>query len=74
MPRFAANLHSLFSELPFLDRFEAAAEADFRAVEFQVPYDYAPRSRRFLGRASSGAGDSGVRLCLRQRKTKLDLE
>lgn len=40
MPKFAANLHYLFSELPFLDRFDAAAEAGFRAVEFQVPYDY----------------------------------
>jgi hydroxypyruvate isomerase len=40
MPRFAANLHYLFSELPFLDRFEAAARAGFKAVEFQVPYDY----------------------------------
>lgn len=42
MPRFAANLHYLFTEVPFLDRFRAAAEAGFRAVEFQVPYDYAP--------------------------------
>ena len=40
MPQFAANLHYLFSELPFLDRFEAAATAGFKAVEFQVPYDY----------------------------------
>jgi len=40
MPQFAANLHYLFSELPFLDRFEAAAVAGFNAVEFQVPYDY----------------------------------
>ena len=40
MPQFAANLHYLFSELPFLDRFEAAASAGFKAVEFQVPYDY----------------------------------
>jgi len=42
MPQFAANLHYLFSELPFLDRFEAAAAAGFKAVEFQVPYDYPP--------------------------------
>ncbi|HEX4985965.1 MAG TPA: 2-oxo-tetronate isomerase [Burkholderiales bacterium] len=40
MPRFAANLHYLFTELSFLDRFEAAARAGFRAVEFQVPYDH----------------------------------
>ena len=42
MPQFAANLHYLFSELPFLDRFEAAAAAGFKAVEFQVPYDHPP--------------------------------
>ncbi|RJF66789.1 2-oxo-tetronate isomerase [Rhodopseudomonas palustris] len=42
MPRFAANLSFLFTELPFLDRFEAAAAAGFRAVEFLFPYDYAP--------------------------------
>lgn len=40
MPRFAANLHYLFTELPFLDRFEVAADAGFSGVEFQVPYDY----------------------------------
>jgi len=40
MPKFAANLHYLFTELPFLDRFAAAAEAGFKGVEFQVPYDY----------------------------------
>ena len=40
MPQFAANLHYLFSELPFLDRFQAASAAGFNAVEFQVPYDY----------------------------------
>jgi hydroxypyruvate isomerase len=40
MPKFAANLHYLFTEVPFLDRFAAAAEAGFRGVEFQVPYDH----------------------------------
>lgn len=40
MPKFAANLHYLFAELPFLERFEAAARAGFKAVEFQVPYDF----------------------------------
>lgn len=40
MPRFAANLHYLFNEYPFLDRFAAAAETGFRAVEAQVPYDW----------------------------------
>ena len=34
MPRFAANLSFLFNEVPFLDRFAAAAHAGFDAVEF----------------------------------------
>jgi hydroxypyruvate isomerase len=38
MPRFAANLSFLFTELPFLDRFEAAAKAGFKGVEFMFPY------------------------------------
>lgn len=40
MPKFAANLSMLFTELPFLDRFEAAAGAGFEAVEFLFPYDF----------------------------------
>jgi hydroxypyruvate isomerase len=39
MPRFAANLTMMFNEVPFLDRFEAAARAGFDAVEFLFPYD-----------------------------------
>jgi len=46
MPKFAANLHYLFTEVPFLERFEAAARAGFRGVEFQVPYDFAPDELR----------------------------
>lgn len=38
MPRFAANLSFLFTELPFLERFEAAAKAGFKGVEFMFPY------------------------------------
>lgn len=41
MPRIAANLSMLFTELPFLERFRAAADTGlFDAVEFQFPYDY----------------------------------
>jgi hydroxypyruvate isomerase len=40
MPRFAANLTMLFNEAPFLERFERAAKAGFKAVEFLFPYDY----------------------------------
>lgn len=38
MPRFAANLTMLFTEVPFLERFERAAQAGFEAVEFLFPY------------------------------------
>jgi hydroxypyruvate isomerase len=38
VPRFSANLHFLFGERPFLERFAAAARAGFRAVEFPDPY------------------------------------
>jgi hydroxypyruvate isomerase len=40
MPRFCANLTMMFNEVPFLDRFQAAAEAGFKAVEFLFPYDF----------------------------------
>src|SRR5579862_7807726 len=40
MPRFAANLSWLFLEHDFLDRFQAAADAGFHAVEFLFPYDH----------------------------------
>lgn len=40
MPKFAANLTMLFNEMPFLDRFESAAKAGFKAVEFLFPYAY----------------------------------
>ncbi|MGE5157457.1 MAG: 2-oxo-tetronate isomerase [Gemmatimonas sp.] len=40
MPRFAANLTMMFNEVPFLDRFEAAAQCGFTAVEFLFPYEY----------------------------------
>jgi hydroxypyruvate isomerase len=40
MPRFAANLSMMFNELPFLDRFAAAARAGFQGVEFLFPYEH----------------------------------
>ena len=40
MPRFSANLSMLFTEQPFLDRFEHAAKAGFKAVEFLFPYAF----------------------------------
>ncbi|HQD16592.1 MAG TPA: hydroxypyruvate isomerase, partial [Ottowia sp.] len=41
MPRFAANLTMMYPELPFLDRFEAAAKDGFTAVEYLFPYAFA---------------------------------
>ena len=46
MPRFAANLNFLFTELPFLDRFEAAAKAGFKAVESTNLYEASARGDR----------------------------
>ena len=40
MPKFAANLSMMFNEWEFLDRFAAAADAGFTAVEFLFPYAY----------------------------------
>lgn len=41
MPAFAANLSLMYTELPFLRRFDAAANDGFRAVEFLFPYEFA---------------------------------
>lgn len=43
MPKFAANLTMLFQELDFLERFEAAAQAGFKGVEYLFPYAYDKR-------------------------------
>ena len=40
MPQFAANLTMLFTEAPFLDRFEKAHNSGFKAVEFLFPYPF----------------------------------
>ena len=39
MPRFAANIAYLFSEVPLIERPAAAAKGGFAAVEGQFPYD-----------------------------------
>lgn len=49
--KFAANLTHLWAELPFLDRFDAAAEAGFTAVEVLQPYDVpVPEMQQALSR------------------------
>ena len=40
MPRFAANLSMMYPELPFLERFGAAARDGFAAVECLFPYEH----------------------------------
>lgn len=40
MAQFAANLTMLFTEVPFLERFEKAHNAGFKAVEFLFPYAF----------------------------------
>lgn len=68
MPRFAANLSFLYTELAFLDRFEAAARDGFEAVEYLFPYawpaqELAARLRahglkQVLFNAPAGGGDA----------------
>lgn len=40
MPKFAANLTMLFTEVEFLERFAAAARSGFTGVEYLFPYDF----------------------------------
>jgi hydroxypyruvate isomerase len=80
MLKFAANLSMLYQEMPFLDRFEAAARDGFRGVEYLFPYafdpgDIAERLRRFdlqqvLFNAPPGSWDNGERglACLADRE------
>lgn len=73
MPKFAANLSMLFTEKPFLDRFQAAVEAGFTGLEYLFPYDYSPAEIKQrlddhglsqvlhnLPAGDWGAGDRGV--------------
>jgi hydroxypyruvate isomerase len=53
MPRFDANLSMLFNEVPFLDRFAAAAAAGFRGVEFLFPYAHEKERLADVIRASA---------------------
>lgn len=46
MIRFSANLSMLYPDLPFLDRFAAAARDGFRGVEYLGPYDFSPDAIR----------------------------
>lgn len=58
MPRLAANLTTMFTEVPFLDRFARAERAGFEAVEFQFPYAFDVADIR------ARLSDTGLRLVL----------
>ncbi len=53
MPRFSANISMLFKEDEFPERFEAAAQAGFKAVEIQFPYSW---DKRLLAQVAQRAG------------------
>ena len=57
-PKFSANLSMMFQEVPFLERFGAAAQAGFKAVEFMFPYAYS------LADLQKVLSDNGLKLML----------
>ena len=63
MPKLAANVSMLFAELPFLERFSAAARAGFRAVEYQYPYEWS------ASEVAAAARDAGVPVVLHNMPT-----
>jgi hydroxypyruvate isomerase len=54
MPKLAANISLLYSQLPFAERFAAAAKARFRYVEYQFPYPFG--SAREIAERARAAG------------------
>lgn len=82
MTRFAANLSMLYPELDFLDRFAAAAQDGFKAVEYLFPYAFESREiaarlkanglQQVLFNAPPGDWDAGERglACLPGREAE----
>ena len=58
MPQFAANVSTMFPDVPVAARFAAARAVGFRAVEYLFPYDESPEEIR--GRLR----DAGIRIIL----------
>ena len=58
MPRFTSNLSFMFPEVPFLERFQAAAAAGFSAVEFAFAYEHPPEQ------VAAAAKSAGVEVVL----------
>ena len=72
MLRFAANLTMMYNEVPFLERFAAAAADGFDAVEYLFPYDFAPDDiAKRLGPHGENALADVDRKTLRLRLAKL---
>jgi hydroxypyruvate isomerase len=82
MPRFAANLSMLYNEHVFLDRFAAAAQDGFSAVEYLFPYAFSAEDlqqrlqdhglQQVLFNAPPGDWDAGERglACLPGREAE----
>ena len=66
MPSFAANLTMMYTEHAFLDRFAAAANDGFKAVEFLFPYDI---RRDEIDSAADGQRPARRRCSTRRRAT-----
>ena len=58
MPRFAANVSTMFTDRPFAERIQAAAVAGFKAVECQFPYEVG------AGELKQRLAEAGVELIL----------
>ena len=82
MPRLAANVSLLFPQVDFLERFDAAAGAGFRYVEYQFPYAWGASEVAERARAAGvevvlhnlpggdfGKGDRGL-ACLPERRSE----
>ena len=52
MPRFSINVSFMLHEHAFLDRFQAAADLGFAAVDIQLPYDHGPDTIAARARAA----------------------
>lgn len=59
MTRLAANVSLMFPEVPFMERFAAAARAGFRYVEYQFPYAFGSAAE-----VAQRARDAGVEVVL----------
>lgn len=58
MPRFAANVSTMFPDVPVDERFAAARAMGFRAVEYLFPYEESP------GEIQRRLRDAGIRMIL----------